>query len=201
MKLRGGARRVGAQTQEHEGRVLIRAPAPADRAEFLAAMRASQELHRPWLTAVTTDDAYDALLGRVRSERHEPLLACRVADGAIVGFFNLSEIIRGGLQGAFLGYGAVAAHARRGYMREGIQLVLARAFDQLGLHRLEANIQPGNDASIALVKGAGFVREGFSERYLMIAGRWCDHERWAIRAEQWRASAGSDQGSAATSAD
>jgi ribosomal-protein-alanine N-acetyltransferase len=72
-------------------------------------------------------------------------------------------------------------------MREGLELVLARAFTELRLHRLEANIQPGNHASIALVRGAGFVREGYSERYLKIGGRWRDHERWALRVEQWRA--------------
>jgi ribosomal-protein-alanine N-acetyltransferase len=71
-------------------------------------------------------------------------------------------------------------------MSEGLQLVLARAFTDLRLHRLEANIQRGNLASIALVRKAGFVREGLSERYLKIAGRWREHERWAIRAEQWR---------------
>jgi [ribosomal protein S5]-alanine N-acetyltransferase len=71
-------------------------------------------------------------------------------------------------------------------MSDGLQLVLARAFTDLRLHRLEANIQPGNAASIALVRKAGFVREGFSERYLKIGGRWRDHEHWAIRAEQWR---------------
>jgi ribosomal-protein-alanine N-acetyltransferase len=72
-------------------------------------------------------------------------------------------------------------------MTEGLQLVLRRAFTEFGLHRLEANIQPGNSASIALVRRCGFVHEGFSERYLKIGGRWRDHERWAIRADQWRA--------------
>ena len=67
-----------------------------------------------------------------------------------------------------------------------MQLVLARVFTELQLHRLEANIQPGNTASIELVTRAGFVHEGFAERYLKISGRWRDHEHWAIRAEQWR---------------
>jgi [ribosomal protein S5]-alanine N-acetyltransferase len=68
-----------------------------------------------------------------------------------------------------------------------MQLVLRHAFVELRLHRLEANIQPGNTASIALARRCGFEREGFSARYLKIGGRWRDHERWAIRAEQWRA--------------
>ncbi len=164
----------------------LRTPTPADREEFLQAMRSSCDLHRPWLTAATTDEGYDALLRRVLDERFEPMLLCRRGDGVILGFFNIGEIIRGRLQSGFLGYGVVAAHAGQGYMSEGLQLVLARAFDELELHRIEANIQPANRASIALVSRAGFVREGLSERYLKIGGRWCDHERWAIRAEQWR---------------
>jgi ribosomal-protein-alanine N-acetyltransferase len=65
--------------------------------------------------------------------------------------------------------------------------VLRNAFLNLRLHRVEANIQPDNHPSIALAKGAGFHREGFSPRYLKIGGRWRDHERWAILAEDWRA--------------
>jgi ribosomal-protein-alanine N-acetyltransferase len=72
-------------------------------------------------------------------------------------------------------------------MSEALQLMLKYAFKKLKLHRLEANIQPGNAASIALVKRAGFVREGYSQRYLKVSGRWRDHERWAIIAEDWRA--------------
>ena len=71
-------------------------------------------------------------------------------------------------------------------MREGLALLLKHAFGPLGLHRVEANIQPGNTASIALVKGAGFRLEGFSPRYLKVAGRWRDHERWAITVEDLR---------------
>lgn len=168
-------------------RVDVRSPTPADRHDFLAAMRSSRRYHRPWLTAPTTDEAFDVLLTRAEDPAFEPMLVCRLEDGAIVGFINISQIVRGPFQSAYLGYGGVAAFAGQGYMREGLELVLARAFADLRLHRLEANIQPGNHASIALVRGAGFVREGFSERYLKIAGRWRHHDRWAIRVEQWRA--------------
>jgi ribosomal-protein-alanine N-acetyltransferase len=53
------------------------------------------------------------------------------------------------------------------------------------LHRLEANIQPGNLSSIGLVRSLGFKKEGFSEKYLQINGEWMDHERWAILVENW----------------
>lgn len=71
-------------------------------------------------------------------------------------------------------------------MGEGLGHVLRHAFGPLGLHRLEANIQPGNSASLALVRRAGFRHEGFSPDFLRIDGAWCDHERWAITADMIR---------------
>jgi ribosomal-protein-alanine N-acetyltransferase len=71
-------------------------------------------------------------------------------------------------------------------MREGLELVLRHGFETIRLHRLEANIQPENTRSIALVRSAGFRLEGLSLRYLKIGGRWRDHERWAITTEDRR---------------
>ena len=150
-------------------------------------MRASRRLHRPWLTSPITDEAYDRVLSRVDDPRYEPWFVCLRETGEIAGYININEIVRGSFQSAFLGYGAVAAHAGHGYMSEGLELVLARAFRGIGLHRLEANIQPGNATSLAFVRRAGFVYEGTAERYLKIGGRWRDHEHWVIRSEQWRA--------------
>ncbi len=168
-------------------RVLVRAPTLADEAQWLACMRASRRQHHPWIRMPLTPEDFRAYVARGEDPRREQRIVCRVADGALVGFANVSEIIRGSLSSAFLGYGGVAAFGGQGYMTEGLRLVLREAFTDLRLHRLEANIQPGNIASIALAQRVGFVREGFSERYLKVGGRWRDHERWAIRAEQWRA--------------
>lgn len=170
----------------HVSRVFITPVKESDRAEFIAAMLASRRLHHPWLWPPSTDVEFSVMLERSRQDAFETLLARRREDRALVGYFSLSNIIRGALEGAFLGYGAVAAHAGQGYMTEGLMLVLEHAFERLGLHRLEANIQPDNVRSLALVRRCGFQREGYSPRYLRIAGEWRDHERWAIRAEQWR---------------
>jgi ribosomal-protein-alanine N-acetyltransferase len=164
-------------------RVFLRTPALSDEDEFLALMGASRRLHRPWLYPPLTRESYRAYLERIAEDRHEGFLACRREDSAIVGWLNVSEIVRGPFQSAYLGYGAVAPFAGQGYMSEALRLVVRHAFSTMRLHRLEANIQPGNRASIALVRRCGFEREGYSPRYLKIGGRWRDHERWAIRAD------------------
>jgi [ribosomal protein S5]-alanine N-acetyltransferase len=165
-------------------RVVLSHPGSADEADFLAAMAASRALHRPWLYPPDTPAAYRRYLAGL-GERKVGYLGRRRADGAIVGWANVSEIVRGALQGAFLGYGGVAPFAGQGYMTELLRLVVRYAFTELKLHRLEANIQPGNAASLALAARCGFEREGFSPRYLKIGGRWRDHERWALRRETW----------------
>jgi len=104
----------------------------------------------------------------------------------IIAVFTLSGIVRGFFQSAYLGYNAFTPHQSKGFMREGIQLLLRHAFNELKLHRLEANIQPENVRSIKLVKNAGFVKEGFSPQYLQVGGEWRDHERWAIINNMWR---------------
>ena len=162
-------------------RVSIRPPRDEDAEAFVAAMRASRALHRPWVSMPETPAAYAAYLERARRETNAFFLIRRREDDALVGFANISEIVRGKLQSGYLGYGGVAGYEGQGYMTEGIRLVVREAFGRLGLHRLEANIQPENHESIALARRCGFEYEGFSPRYLKIGGRWRDHERWAIR--------------------
>ena len=143
-------------------------------------------MHRPWVTSPTTPEQVVAWLERIKAPEVESFLVCRIEDDVIAGVFTLSQIFRRGFQNAYLGYYAYEPYAGQGYMREGMQLVLRHIFGTMKLHRVEANVQPGNDRSIALAKKAGFRREGFSPRYLKIAGRWRDHERWAMTAEDWR---------------
>lgn len=167
-------------------RVLIRAPLARDVDEFLELTRSSVSLHRGWAAPPANKLQFEQYLERCRRPNFESLLVCRTNDSRIVGVFNLSEIVRGSFQSAYMGYYAGEKFARQGYMTEALGLVLTYAFTDLKLHRVEANIQPKNFPSIALVKRAGFTQEGYSRRYLKISGRWRDHERWALLAEDWQ---------------
>ena len=166
--------------------VFLRPPTMRDLEEFIALNRASARLHRALASPPTQPKQFHAFIKRCRRADCVCFLICRVEDGAIVGSINLSQIFRGGFQNAYLGYYVGKRYAGQGYMTEALRLMLRYAFLHLKLHRLEANIQPENVASIALVRRAGFVREGYSRRYLKICGRWRDHERWALIAEEWR---------------
>jgi ribosomal-protein-alanine N-acetyltransferase len=166
--------------------IIIRGPRPSDEIAFVAAVRASQSLHKPWVQPPASAAAFRRYLARVEDPSHAAFLIRKTGDGGgLVGVINISEIVLGPFQSAYLGYYAFEPFAGRGLMRVGFELVLTTAFRKLKLHRLEANIQPANQASRRLVRRLGFTREGLSPRYLKIAGRWRDHERWALLSDDW----------------
>ena len=171
-------------------RVYLRPPRLADSAPFLAAARASRALHGTWTRPPETAARFAAFVRRFaprgEAPSHAAFLALRREDDAIVGTFNFSEIVRGAFRSTYLGYYAFAPHAGKGYMTEGMALALDTAFGPLALHRVEVNIQPTNARSLALAQRIGFTREGFSRRYVKIGGRWRDHVRFAMLAEDWR---------------
>lgn len=171
------------------GRVLLRLPRAGDGAEFTRLFRASLPFLAPWQPRIpdpTGNGRFERLLAGREDPHSRRYLLCRRADGAILGALSVSNIVRGVGQSATLGVWIGAAHARQGYMIEGLRLLLRHAFRDLKLHRVEANFLPTNRASRALAKGAGFRREGYSPRDVKIAGRWQDHERWALLADEPR---------------
>lgn len=163
-------------------RTCIKPPEAADEAAFLTAMRASVGLHYPWVSAPKDHAGWQRYMKRLERDNEAGFLVKRLEDGAICGVINLNVITYEALCSAYVSYFGVQAHVGRGYMKEGLLQVVRYAFDKLGLHRLEANIQAENLASVALAQSVGFQYEGFSPRYLKINGEWCDHERWAILA-------------------
>jgi ribosomal-protein-alanine N-acetyltransferase len=180
---REGARPAGLTVAR---RGLLDVPSARGRDEFLAAAARSAALHRHWARPPGTADEFAAYLARLRRDAHVGYWV-RTEEGALAGAIHVSEIVRGAFRSAYLGYYAFLPHAGRGYMTRGLAAVLADAFGRQGLHRLEANLQPDNERSRRLVERCGFRLEGYSPRYLKLAGRWRDHERWAITVEDWRA--------------
>jgi [ribosomal protein S5]-alanine N-acetyltransferase len=154
--------------------------------EYLACALRSRALHRGYVVPAAAPREYRSYLRATRRANQESFFVVDAESGRLAGVININDIVRHSEQSGRLGYYAFVPHAGNGLMREGLALVIACAFRELGLHRLEANIQPGNRRSIALVEGLGFQREGKVRGYLKIGNRWRDHERWALLKEEWR---------------
>ncbi|MHB8294463.1 MAG: GNAT family N-acetyltransferase [Acidimicrobiales bacterium] len=139
---------------------------------FVAAVRASSDLHHPWINPADSADRFEEWLERLCRDDQEAYLIRHESCGELVRYVSLSNIVRRAFQSARLGYGAFSSHTGRGLMTQGLGAVIDLAFQKLGFHRLEANIQPTNERSLALVRRLGFEREGYSSRYLMVDSDW-----------------------------
>jgi ribosomal-protein-alanine N-acetyltransferase len=167
--------------------VRLERPSLRRQRQFLAAVRRSRGLHGRWVAPPASAPAYRAYLARARRPNQAVFFVIHRATNTLAGVVNVSEIVRGNFQSAYLGYYAFAPHAGHGLMKAGLALVLDAAFGRLRLHRVEANIQPDNAASAALARALGFRLEGRSPRYLKVARAWRDHDRWALLADEWPA--------------
>ena len=108
-------------------------------------------------------------------------------EGRLVGEVTLSSLQRGPFQNAFVGYWVDRDCAGNSIAPESVVVLLRFAFEELGLHRLEIAIVPRNAPSRRVVEKLGLREEGVALRYLEIDGRWEDHVRYAITAEDWAA--------------
>lgn len=98
-----------------------------------------------------------------------------VDAGRIVGRITLSTIVRGPFQSCSVGYWVSADANGRGVATAAVREIARVAFDELGLHRIEASVLPHNVRSQRVLERNGFVRFGLAPQYLNIAGRWQDH--------------------------
>lgn len=165
--------------------LIIREPILKDQTAFLSSVEKSQALHHPWIKPPQNEEQFEAYLKRSELPNHKCFLACDTSEN-IVGVFNISEIILYNFRSAYLGFYSMANYAGKGYMSQGLKLVLQYIFEEIKLHRIEANIQPKNSRSINLVRANGFSKEGYSPKYLYINGKWRDHERWALTYDIWK---------------
>lgn len=103
----------------------------------------------------------------------------------LAGEVNLSSVQRGAFQSGYVGYWIDEALAGHGYVPEACVVLFRFAFEQLHLHRLQVAIVPRNAPSRRVARKLGLRGEGIALRYLEIDGRFEDHVRYAITAEEW----------------
>lgn len=179
-------------------RLVLRFPGAEDAAGLAACFAANRAFLAPWEPYRTAEWATAAHQRRVLEDEEEQRRADRTyrflaiaeggaergADGAsIVGSVALTGVIRGPFQCAHLGYWVAERWARRGLGSEMVTAAVAWGLGVARLHRIEAAVQPENEASQRLLRRAGFRHEGRAARYLHIAGAWRDHDLFARTVE------------------
>lgn len=168
--------------------VRLRPPRWSDYNEWSELRRASRTFLQPWEPTWGEDDlSKPAFRRRLASYQRDidaggayPFFVFRDEDGALVGGVTLSNVRRGVAQMASLGYWCGVTYVRRGHTLAGVKAVCRFAFQQLGLHRVEAACLPHNEASASLLLKAGFVEEGYAQAYLKIDGDWRDHRLFGM---------------------
>ena len=160
--------------------VYLRAVKSHDEQELVSGNRDSENFHEPWISPPRSRTAFRRYLDRLGRDDHQGYLVCKTGNNTIAGVINVNNMVMGSFRSATLGYYAIGQHRNTGMMRRGLELLCTHAFQTVTLHRLEANIQPENSASIELVKRCGFSYEGLSKYFLHINGEWRHHERWAL---------------------
>jgi ribosomal-protein-alanine N-acetyltransferase len=100
--------------------------------------------------------------------------------GLVVGRITLSNIARGPFQSGSLGYWVSASHNGRGLATAAVRDTVRVAFEELGLHRVEAGTLLDNVGSRRVLERNGFVRFGVAPSYLCIAGEWRDHAMYQV---------------------
>lgn len=178
-------------------RVDVRPPTEADTAAYAQAVTRSARRLADF--AIPDPHNLNAVIAAQSPTYRTFLIVARDAEGdhGLVGRVNVSNIVRGAFRNATIGYDSYDPYAGRGLFAEGLEIVVDIAFAEepegLGLHRVEANIQPTNTRSAGLVRSLGFIHEGFSRDYLNLPGKddphrsWRDHDRYAMLSVDWPA--------------
>lgn len=176
-------------------RVTLRVLTSHDFDAWRTVRRRSADWLRPWeprLPPAQSDPSEDrgAFTARCAARMREIDLGTGYGFGlfceaGFAGEVNLSNIRRGPAQAAALGYWVDHDGAGQGLVPEGVVLALRFAFEDLGLNRVEAGVLPRNAPSMRVMEKLGLEPEGISRGMLEIDGRWEDHQRFAMLAEDW----------------
>ena len=180
--------------QLRDGNLVVRPLRLRDARRWIVARRTSADWLAPWevtppgqrATPPAGLSTYVVTLGRLRDDAQAgntwPFAV--VVDGSLVGQVTLGSLRREPAEPAYVGYWIDKTHAGRGITPRALALVLDHAFATLDLPRVEANIQPDNDASRRVVEKLGFRLDALRPGHLHVAGAWRDHLRFELtRAE------------------
>ena len=168
-------------------RVTIRPVRAEDGPELIAANLASMALHEPWVSPCRDEMSFMGYLARCDGERSVGFVARERSSGRIAGIVNLSEIVRGFFQSAYMGYYGMAGMNGRGLMREAVGLVVTHAFEELDLHRVSARCDERNTRSYALMERIGMRREAHFRENELFKGEWGGEFVYAVLAREWAA--------------
>jgi len=171
-----------ARLAKRGGRIFLRPPTAEDETEFRDLRRVSRAFLAPSGMESSPSRNFRMFLDQGPGTSRERWLVCAKPTGTILGAITIGAVRREPFHSAVLGYWIGAEYARQGYMSEAIQLAIRRAFHDLRVGRLEADVLPENRASKRLLRRAGFKKEGLSREFARVAGEWRDHERWALLA-------------------
>ena len=168
-------------------RVVLRPPRESDYAQWADLRALSRDFLVPWEPTwprdALTRGCWRRRLKHYGEEWHlgasYSFMIFRLMDMTLMGGITLSNVRRGVAQAGTIGYWVGRPHARQGVMTEAVGLTLRFAYEDLGLHRVEAACLPTNTASRALLKKCGFHEEGYAPQYLKIDGAWRDHVLFA----------------------
>lgn len=170
------------------GGIYLRPPEARDYQDWADLREASRAFLKPWEPTWADDElsrgSFRYKLRRytedARDGRAYAFFFFRTRDNVLVGGATLSRVQRGVAMSCSLGYWVGRPHARRGHTSAAVRRLVRFAFDDLGLHRVEAACQPDNTPSRSLLKKVGFTEEGAARAYLKIDGEWKDHVLFGI---------------------
>jgi ribosomal-protein-alanine N-acetyltransferase len=173
-----------------EGPVTLRPLRHRDARQWRAVRTANADWLAPWEATHPDPVAFPPTFPQMvrsfaREARAGRMLPFAIdLDGVLVGQITVSGIAWGSLRSAQVGYWVDRHVAGRGIVPTAVALTVDHCFLTLGLHRMEVNIRPENQASLRVVQKLGFRPEGLRQRYLHIDGAWRDHATFALTAEE-----------------
>ncbi|NNE56764.1 MAG: GNAT family N-acetyltransferase [Hellea sp.] len=166
------------------GRVELIHPRWADFDDWVSLRRRNKNFLSPWepdwSDAHLTRNSFKARLGSYNRMLDQgtgyPFHVFAGPERRLIGACNLNRIIKEPAQSAQLGYWIGEEFARQGFARAAVRAALKFSFEDQGLHRVEAAVQPNNERSVKLLKITGFKKEGTARGFLKIGGHWKDHD-------------------------